>query len=54
MNDLDLKEIIWMIKRRLQEIEAYLKIKGLAEDYDWHRRSDKYIQDVLDSIKEGE
>lgn len=50
MSELDLKEIIWMLHQRIMRLEEKTEIKYS----DFNKRSDEYIADILDSIKEGE
>jgi glucose-6-phosphate isomerase len=50
MNELDLKEIIWYLLDRIQHLETKMELPYS----DYQKRSDEYIQDVLNSIKEGE
>jgi hypothetical protein len=50
MNELDLKEIIWYLQQRIIALEKENEIP----ESDFLRRSDEYIDKVLDSIKEGE
>ena len=50
MNELDLKEIIWQLQLRIQTLEEELEIPNS----DFIKKSDNYIENVLNSIKEGE
>lgn len=60
MNDLDLKEIIWMLQERLMKLENSSLLHRLvsSEEIESHSKfiaiSDKYIKEVLDSIREVE
>jgi hypothetical protein len=55
MNELDLKEIILQLHERIKILEGVISEYGKSYiDYKLIDRSDKYIEDVLNSIKEGE
>jgi len=50
MNELDLKEVLWMLRERIKELESYINVPQSG----FMARSDRYIDDILAAIKEGE
>lgn len=50
MNELDLKEVLWMLHMRILDLEVTAEIPYS----DFIKRSDIYIKEALDRIKEGE
>lgn len=51
MYELDLKEILWMLHYRVAQLEMDNKY---TIDSNFIKKSDQYITEILNTIKEGE